>query len=343
MRARLLLPLVFLALLLLAWSQNPTPSGQLPALRDKIIELNSVAPKEGGSWPDEWIAGKDCDNDPAFQVHAYNANTFFIRQSKCDIYEAPFLYLLFGEDEALLMDTGALDTAPLRATIDGVIEQWLLDNGRTSIPLTVAHTHGHFDHVQGDGQYPNGSFYGRFVSAQANVALPFFGFDDYPNDVPSFDLGGRVIDVLGTPGHHPVSVTLYDRNTHLLLPGDIVYPGHLFVFSKGEWTDFVASIQRMVDWAATHPVKWVVGCHIETSEFPFTPFAYTTTVHPREHVLEFAPTILTEILEAALSFDGVPECTIFEEFVIHPVYKCGITWNGDTDTDTDSGRARRGR
>lgn len=343
MSTRLLLPAVFLGLMLLAWTQGVSPTGQLAELRTKITELNTVPPKQGGSWPAEWIAGKDCGADPSFQVHAYNEDTYFIRQSKCEIFEAPFLYLLFGDESALLMDTGALASAPVRDTVLGVVDEWLARNGRDSIPLTVAHTHGHFDHVQGDGQFPNGSFDGRFVSPAIGASLSFFGFDDYPNDVPTLDLGGRVLDVLGTPGHFPGSVTLYDRNTHLLLTGDIVYPGHLFVFSQNEWGLFQESMQRMVDWAASHPVRWVVGCHIEHSGMPFEPYAYGTTVHPREAPLHFAPEILTDILAAAESFGDVPECTIFEKFVIHPVYKCGITWNGGTDTDGESRSARWGR
>ena len=37
---------------------------------------------------------------------------------------------------------------------------------------------------------------------------------------------------------------------------------------------------------------------------------------------------LADIQAAAQSVGPDPECTIFDKFVIHIVYKCGILWNG---------------
>lgn len=307
----------------------PAPPAPLQVQVGQVQVMSRGAPPaEPGVWPEEWIHGADCDGDPRIEVHAYNEDTYVLRQSKCDTYEAPFMYLLFGEDKALLMDTGAFPQSPVFLTVNGVIRDWLTAKGRTEIPLVVAHTHHHFDHVASDAQFSNVPYVEQLVPTNLFGMTQFFGFEDYPNDVPSIDLGGRVIDVLATPGHHPQSVSLYDRNTQVLFTGDIVYPGHLFVFSANDWPVFVASIQRLVDWAMTHPVKWVVGCHIETADTPFSPYAYTTLVQPDEHPVQFTPTILPKILHAALSQGGDPQCEIFDWFVIHPVYKCGIVWNG---------------
>jgi hypothetical protein len=43
---------------------------------------------------------------PAMQIQQYDNSTFIIRQNKCINYEAAFLYLLFGSNRALLVDTG---------------------------------------------------------------------------------------------------------------------------------------------------------------------------------------------------------------------------------------------
>ncbi len=288
----------------------------------------AAPPKSPGSWPVSWISGTDCHNDPPMQVHAYNEDTYVIRQSKCATYEAPFLYLLFGEDKVLLMDTGATGVLPVKALVDEIIANWLAAKGQADIDLIVAHTHGHFDHVQADNQFAGSPDVTRFVGTNLAEVTSFWGLTNYPEDIVTYDLGGRVVDVLATPGHHPVSVSLYDRDTQILWTGDIVYPGHLFVFSASEWFDFRDSLQRLVDFAAANPVQWVVGCHIEMSATPFEPYAYTTTVHPDEHLLQFRPEILSDILEASLDMGNEPACTIFDEFVIHPVYLCGITWNG---------------
>jgi hypothetical protein len=47
-------------------------------------------------------------NPPPWQVHAYNKNTYILRQSGLTDYEKPFLYLLFGDERAFLLDTGSL-------------------------------------------------------------------------------------------------------------------------------------------------------------------------------------------------------------------------------------------
>jgi hypothetical protein len=59
--------------------------------------------------------------EPKIQVHAYDESTVILRQSKTVTYEAPFLFLLFGDDRALLLDTGATGdpgSFPLRETVD---------------------------------------------------------------------------------------------------------------------------------------------------------------------------------------------------------------------------------
>ncbi len=40
-------------------------------------------------------------------MHLFDAHTFILRQSKTVNFEAPFLFLLCGNERALLLDTGA--------------------------------------------------------------------------------------------------------------------------------------------------------------------------------------------------------------------------------------------
>src|SRR6201986_2203103 len=86
-----------------------------------------------------WIDGTQA-SEPQMQVQRYDADTFVIRQSVETNFEAPFLYLLFGKDRALLLDTGA-GGLQVRPTIDGVIADWLKAHHRASIALVVAHSH----------------------------------------------------------------------------------------------------------------------------------------------------------------------------------------------------------
>src|SRR5438309_11293134 len=65
------------------------------------------APVEG-SLPIQWdIGATDCkaSPQPPLQVHAYEPQTFILRESPCADPEANFLYLLIGSEKALLIDT----------------------------------------------------------------------------------------------------------------------------------------------------------------------------------------------------------------------------------------------
>ena len=321
MRIRLLVLVAFAALGATAVIRHLDASAALDPRGD-------VAPEEPGSFPASWIAGVDCPNEPRIQVHEYNRNFYILRQSKCDTFEAPFMYLIFGDEKALLMDTGSAVGSPVADTVQSIIDRWLRFHERDSIPLIVAHTHSHFDHILGDAQFREMPGVEQVVGLTLSDVTSFWGFENYPEEIVTVDLGNRKIQVIGTPGHQAASVTLYDRRTQLLLTGDIVYPGHLFVFSPSGWHEFVASLQRLEAFVAANPVRAVVGCHIEMGSEPGASYAYGTQVHPNEHTLEFPPSIIGEILKAATAMGDSPECAIFDEFVIHPVYKCGITWNG---------------
>ena len=53
-----------------------------------------------------WINGVS-SGETQMQVQRYDDDTYVIRQSIRTNFEGPFLYMLFGSDRALLIDTGA--------------------------------------------------------------------------------------------------------------------------------------------------------------------------------------------------------------------------------------------
>ena len=122
------------------------------------IDFTTGVPR-AGDLDVAWIHGSESakhNTDPDIQVHAYDEHTFILRQNMAVNYEAPFMFLLFGNDRAVLIDTGATASAdffPLRRIVDSLMEAWLAAHPRDGYQLLVLHTHPHGDHVAGDAQF----------------------------------------------------------------------------------------------------------------------------------------------------------------------------------------------
>jgi glyoxylase-like metal-dependent hydrolase (beta-lactamase superfamily II) len=287
-------------------------------MADGRIDFVTGAPT-AGRMDVSWIHGAPAgrrNSDPPIQVHHYDEHTVILRQSKSVNYEAPFLYLLFGNDRALLLDTGATaDPAkfPLRATVDQLIAEWLAQHPRDNYQLVVAHTHGHGDHVAGDAQFADrpGT---TVVSRELDAVQQHFGITGWPEQIVTFDLGGRVLDVTGSPGHHRAAITIYDRWAGFLLTGDTVLPGRLYAF---EFPEFLASLDRMVALADSRVVTYVLGCHIEMTRQPGRDYPLGATYQPGERALEMTVAQLREVRAAARSVAGKQGVHRFDDFVIY--------------------------
>ncbi|MCB5163785.1 MBL fold metallo-hydrolase [Streptomyces bambusae] len=267
-----------------------------------------------------WIHGSPSakhNTDPDIQVHAYDEHTMVLRQNMAIDYEAPFLFLLFGNERAVLIDTGATASAdlfPLRRTVDGLVDDWLVRNPREGYELLVLHTHGHGDHVAGDGQFADrpGT---NVVGAELATAWAYFGFDHAPDAVARVDLGGRVLECLATPGHHEAAVTYYDPWTGFLLTGDTVYPGRLYV---ADWPAFARTVDRLIEFSERRPVTHVLGCHIEMTSEPGVDYPIRTTHQPDEPPLELTTDHLRELRTALSALGDRPTRHACPRFIIWP-------------------------
>jgi glyoxylase-like metal-dependent hydrolase (beta-lactamase superfamily II) len=295
--------LIILCALPLAYAQAPEPNG------------GGVVP---GVLPEHWNpAGPKCMEIADWQIHEYNKNLYMIRQSGCLDYEKPFLYLLFGKDKALLLDTGSRKF-PVTRMLDEVIGRWLVREKRAGISLIVAHSHAHSDHTAGDTQiktYSNPSIAVSFVPAEIEATKQLYGIREWPTDVGSLDLGDRVIDAIPIPGHNAVSIALYDRQTGILFTGDSFYPGRLYI---QDFEAFVKSTNRLVAFTKGKIVSHIVGCHIEQTSTPYVDYPVGTIYQPNEHSMALARGHLLELQDALLSLQGKPARLAMRDFTIWP-------------------------
>ena len=146
------------------------------------------------------------------------------------------IYLVLGRERALLIDVGYGD-ANLRDYVKSI----------TSLPLTVINTHGHRDHSGADVQFgavlahradfaaiernatPEQRARNRAATGAAVVpAAEQFDYDREAKplalkpvkDGDVIDLGGRQLEIIGTPGHTAGEIVLLDRQHKLLFGGD---------------------------------------------------------------------------------------------------------------------------
>jgi glyoxylase-like metal-dependent hydrolase (beta-lactamase superfamily II) len=252
-------------------------------------------------------ASKDLESRAEAPIAAwsYDWQTTVLRQSITTHFEAPFIKLLMGSSRALLIDTGTGDV-DVRHAVDVLLQ------GR-NLELVVAHSHAHTDHVGGDAQFV-GRSHTSIVGHSLLDVESAFGLG--PSGMGSIDLGDRVVDVLLIPGHEATHIAFYDRDTQLLLTGDTLYPGRLYV---RDWAAYCASIARLVRFVDDgHPIMHVIGAHIELSadnvEYP-----EGATEHPNEHPLPLGESHLRDLLSTVDGMANAPLRTKRESYVVVPL------------------------
>jgi hydroxyacylglutathione hydrolase len=254
-----------------------------------------------GSLDVQWDAGaEDCEKATTtpIQVHQYEPQTYILRQSLCSNFEAPFLYLLIGEDEALLIDTGATEDAaqmPLAKTVMDLVPS----KDGAKLPLLVLHTHGHRDHRSADAQ---------FAALEGVVVVPpevddlrtALSLPNWPEGLAQISLGGRTVDVIAAPGHQPAHLIFYDDRTALLFTGDSLLPGRLMV---DDIAAYRASAERIVEFVGDRPVSHVLGAHIELDSAGEL-FPSGSQHHPNERALALTKADVQALPGALADFNG---------------------------------------
>jgi len=267
-----------------------------------------------GVFPRAFIDGSACGEEPLVQVHYYDADTVILRQSLCTSFEGPFLYMLFGEDQVLLEDTGD-GGIPIDDVVYGIIDEWLAAQGRASIELLVVNSHAHGDHVQGNPLF-QGQPDTTVVDPSVAGLSSYFGIDSWPTEIVQHDLGGRVIDVIPIPGHQTSHIAFFDHRTGMLLTGDTLYPGRLYI---QDFSAYVASIERLVAHVSARDVCHVMGTHIEMTQTPGVDFPFQAPVHLDEHELPLGVEHLVELRDAVVAMGDTPQYEAHDDFIVFPL------------------------
>lgn len=214
--------------------------------------------------------------DDYYAVERIDAKTFAIGEPR--YYQGNYSYLILGKRRAILFDSG-----PGVRDIKPVVEKL------TDLPVTVAASHLHYDHVGNMDRFDrvamldmpesrdqvdeDGIFeFGRYehLGFIDGIEPPVVEVTDWWGPGEDIDLGGRTVRVLRTPGHTPYDMMLYDEEVGQLFTGDLIYPTSLLAFlpgsSRSDYLDSTSKLLRQVP-----PNTTLFTGHADYSETPRVP------------------------------------------------------------------------
>lgn len=263
-----------------------------------------------------WIHGSlsaKANKDVRIQVHRYNEHTYILRQNPAVHWEAPFMYLVIGNERAVLLDTGATEESeyfPLRQVIDNLLERWAYAQGVGQPDLVVLPLGSEQSQVAAINQ---------FVDRANTIIIPpdeksrqqVLGSDWQQGG--KLDLGGRVLDVMSTPGLDTSAISVYDPWSDLLFTGNTFYPGRLVIRDFKAYRDSLESLRTLID---SMPVSMILGGRIEMTNRPGLDYRLRSNYRPDERILQLYPRHLVSASLAVNLINGSKDIRILDDFII---------------------------
>lgn len=215
-----------------------------------------------------------------YEVYDLGTDTYAIYEP--GHFQEVISYLIIGKEKALLLDTG-MGICPIRPLVEKL----------TDLPITAVNSHCHFDHIGGNWEFDMVYIYNFQASLDRlrngmptceviehlrddSTWIPYpDGFDENEYKINPckceaieeghvFDLGGRKLEVLYTPGHSPDSIMLLDNKHSILFTGDTFYPATMYAHlgsDDGINSVFNTYLDTMVKLAEKIDVDHLYTCH----------------------------------------------------------------------------------
>lgn len=184
-----------------------------------------------------------------YQVIQIDSNTWRIEEERVRFF------LLTGTERALLIDSG-MQVKNAREIAEGL----------TKLPVSLLITHGDRDHVGSNEEFP--VFYMHPAEASNYYNTQGKSGEFIPvQDGEILDLGSRPLEIIALPGHTPGSIGVLDRKARILISGDPVQDGQIFMFGvQREMHAYIHSLERLEGYVEAF--DWVYPSH---GSFPVSP------------------------------------------------------------------------
>ena len=159
-------------------------------------------------------------------------------------------FLFAGTERALLVDSGK-DITNMKEVVRAL----------TSLPVVLVNTHADFDHISCNAQFdeifmhPSEFFMYRNVQGRRDNINPL-----WEGDV--IDIGNRRFETILIPGHTPGSIALLDSDNRILIGGDSVQNGYIYLFgAERDLMAYKSSLKKLLHYVDLF--DWIYPSHAQ--------------------------------------------------------------------------------
>lgn len=157
-------------------------------------------------------------------------------------------FLFEGDTKAMLIDTG-FGTLPIREMAAEL----------TDLPVFLVNTHTDRDHTGGNKDFKPIYMHPAEMDHYKNALPAGCGMEDvrplWEGDI--IDLGLWKFEVILTPGHTPGSIMLLEREKRMLISGDSIQDGNIYMFGAGRNIQaFQESLKKVIAMAEAVDTIW---------------------------------------------------------------------------------------
>lgn len=149
-------------------------------------------------------------------------------------------FLLCGDEMAALIDTG-MNVPDARSIAEGL----------TDLPIILINTHADPDHISG-----NAAFDEVYMSPAEEENYREHGGKGTIRPVADGDvieLGSRPLKIIDIPGHTPGSIAILDEKNRVLIGGDTIQDGNIFMFGKfRDIESYIGSMKKLAELDGTY-------------------------------------------------------------------------------------------
>ena len=143
-------------------------------------------------------------------------------------------FLLEGEKEALMIDSG-MNQPNSKKIVEEI----------TSLPIKLLNTHGDMDHISGNDAFEEFYLGENEIEYYSNKHMLKNKIIPVKNK-QIIDLGNRKLEIIDLPGHTPGSVAILDISNRVLISGDSIQDGRIYMFGQGRDINlFIESLQEL--------------------------------------------------------------------------------------------------